>query len=72
MRTKSSDGRPLGFFCSCEQWHRFPLYVHAHWTEPITFECPDCRRLWTIAEGEASPGIPIRTRSVCQDIAERG
>lgn len=43
---------PKGFTCTCGVEHTFPLYVFAHWDEPLIHTC-DCGAKHTILQGKA-------------------
>jgi len=52
---------PKGFTCGCGEYHAFVPYVYAHWDIVLNFECPKCKRKYSIRAGHASE-LGIRRR----------
>jgi len=48
-----TDKLPKGFMCKCGVWHSFPMYVYAHFREPLTYTCERCNRRYEILLGVA-------------------
>lgn len=46
-----------GFDCKCGKFHKYPLWVYAHWTTRLVFTCPDCKREYEIFAGNARENI---------------
>ncbi len=54
MMSKEADKEelPRGFDCpGCGAHVEFPVYVYAHWSDPLTYTCPDCNTATEIRRG---------------------
>lgn len=42
-----------GFTCKCGAKVVYPLYVHAHWDDPLLYTRENCKAKYTILHGKA-------------------
>lgn len=45
---------PKGFICECGEYHKFGVYVVAHWQDRLTHTCDNCQRTHLVWQGKAS------------------
>lgn len=45
---------PSGFVCECGKFHKFGMYVAAHWDLELTHTCDECGRQHRIVCGTAT------------------
>ena len=43
---------PKGYTCECGKFHKYPMYVYAHWRDVLVHAC-DCGRKYNIVCGSA-------------------
>lgn len=49
----TEEALPKGYYCgACETFHRFGMWVYAHWDERITGVCQHCGAVNHIEAGE--------------------
>jgi hypothetical protein len=51
--TKRKKEPQKGFTCTCGEYVAFPMYVYAHWTVPLVYACPKCKKKWDLLQGQA-------------------
>lgn len=47
---------PEGYTCKCTEYHKFPVYVYAHWRELLIHTCSNCGRKNEIVAGTVTIG----------------
>lgn len=50
---QASEALPKGFTCVCGEYHKFPVYVFAHWQERLIYTCKKCGACYGVLGGRA-------------------
>ncbi len=56
---------PKGFKCKCGKFHRFHVWVYAHWRELLDFTCDECGQKYTVVMGHAKAEGNAARKSQC-------